>query len=71
MKVFWVSILALALFGCGVNPGKINAGQIKQKQQKQLNAEGNSVKDATGVDLGTAAPAPRKKFRLPTAPVDP
>jgi uncharacterized lipoprotein len=65
--IFLAALLLLGLAGC-----KVDVADMKNKQQKRASNAGKNVREQTGTDLGTAKPDPNKrKFRLPTAPVDP
>ena len=67
MKLWCLVILALGLVGCG----GVNVPGLKQGQQQRNKSNSSSVKDQTGVDLGTATPVPgKKKLRLTTAPIE-
>lgn len=67
MRYFLIAICLASLCGCGVDASKINAGKMKQTQQKQASRGSAAVQEQTGVDLGTATPAPKKGLRLTTS----
>ena len=69
MKLLWVSVLLISLAGCA---NVVDANKIKSNQKQRMSNSSNNVKEQTGLDLGTATPAPKKKLRgLLSAPVDP
>ncbi len=67
MKYVLLALVVISSCGCGVDASKINAGKMKQTQQKQATGSSAAVQEQTGVDLGTAPAAPKKGLRLSTS----
>jgi hypothetical protein len=67
-------VLVFLALGClvGCSGGRaINVPGLKAGQQQRNKANSNAVQDQTGIDLGTATPAPgKKKLRLTTDPIE-
>ena len=61
-----IATAALVLGGCS---GPVDAGKLKAQQQKRAKVGASSVQEQTGVDLGTAAPAPKGGLNRLKAPV--
>lgn len=73
MKSMSLAILLVSLIlisGCAAPKLNLDAGKMKNQQKQRVQASNQSVKDQTGTDLGTVK-APKRKFGMPTAPVDP
>jgi hypothetical protein len=64
----WLGLL-LAV-GCAAPKVDLDVGKMKSKQKQRVQSANQGVKDQTGTDLGTVKPA-KRKFGMPTAPVDP
>jgi uncharacterized protein YceK len=66
MRLLCIAFALFILAGCDT----VDAGKLKAKQQQHVKNANSQVKDQTGTDLGTVK-APKRKFGMPTAPVDP
>jgi hypothetical protein len=60
----------LCLVGCAAPKIDLNANKMKKQQNQRVNAANKNVQEQTGTDLGKAKPQ-KRKFGMPTAPVDP
>ena len=69
MRHFWI-LLLIVLAGCAAPKIDLNVAKMKGQQKGRVNAANQNVKDQTGTDLGLVKP-PKRKFGMPTAPVDP
>lgn len=67
MKYLFLALVLMSSCGCSVDTSKINAGKMKKQQQTQAAGSSAAVQEQTGVDLGTATPAPKKGLRLTTS----
>lgn len=65
MRILCIALSLLILAGCGVD-----AGKLKAKQKQHVKNGNSNFKDQTGTDLGTVK-APKRKFGMPTAPIEP
>lgn len=70
MKRLCMVSLLLVLAGCASPKIDLNANKLKADQKQRYNQANQQVKDQTGTDLGTAKPQ-KRKFGMPTAPVEP
>lgn len=61
-----IATAALLVGGC---TGPVDAGKLKSQQQKRAKAGNSNVQEQTGVDLGTASPAPKGALNRMKAPV--
>ena len=66
MRRWWMVLVALGVVGCAAP----DVSKLKAKQVDRSKAGASGVKDQTGVDLGTATPAPGKK-KLPLGGTNP
>jgi len=67
LSALWVVFL---LAGCAAPKLDLDAGKMKKQQKQRVQSTNQNIKDQTGTDLGTTKPQ-KRKFGMPTAPVDP
>lgn len=70
MKRLSLLLMLILAAGCAAPKLDLDAGKMKKQQKQRVQSASQNIKDQTGTDLGTTKPQ-KRKFGMPTAPVDP